>query len=165
MALPTEVINRMFGLCVTCGADPCKCPNDNAAIRSPSLSSMTLTSHAGAFHSGGPISSGSISGSSISAASIDDLVDRRVDVSSKPEPKPFVPSWEKDEPEEEEEMFAPKKSITVTNNEESLDLTAAVDVIRKTLADAVHRAVMDGNATLANDLMSMTTTELLDHLT
>lgn len=170
MALPTEVINRMFGLCVTCGADPCKCPNTNAAIRSPSLSSMVGAQYpsGGSIPNHLTISSGSISGSSISAVSVDDLVSRRVDVTTnsepKPEPKSFVPSWEKEEePEEEEPVFKIKPQVNVTV--ESPDLIDAINLLRKALADEVHKAVMDNNTLKAQNLAGMTSAELFDHFT
>lgn len=184
MPLSSSDVSAIFGMCRTCHADPCTCPT--APVKSPSLSSMVGAQHpsGGSIPNHMTISSGSITGSSISSVTIEDLARRRINTTvtePKPEPKPFVPSWEKDEEEieldEDLEMFKLKSAPEITTMKDNPSqqasagdplkdenaLNTAVATIRAALAKEVHGAILDGNTELVNMLMNMTSTDLLDY--
>ena len=110
------------------------------------------------------INSGSVSSSKLR----DEDLFRAAVTASKPEPEPkstFVPSWEKEEDDieikEEEPVFKPITKI-VTHSDPELE--KAIRKVREALANQVRDAVMKDNTTEAKDLMSMTASELFNHL-
>lgn len=70
----------------------------------------------------------------------------------------FIPSWDKEEemPEIEDIDDLPPASAP------DKDLTHAVEVVRKRLADDVHHSIISNNFVLADKLMSMTAMEVFE---